>query len=144
MLYIRKITQLSQYGLYVWKVCIEPLFLGRLGRLTSHQMVSQYCLSFAWRHKHSIYFFRPQWAGPIFPPDHPFILFFLYLFEFARPPFYQVDPCRACNARAHRVRNFLLPLFYHNTKRLSSGFSRWFTPGQLPDELSWECSGFSR
>ena len=42
-----------------------PLFLGRLISewFTSNQMVSQYRISFAKRHKQPIYFFRPQWAG---------------------------------------------------------------------------------
>ena len=28
-------------------------------------MVSQWRISFAWRHKQTIYFFRPQWVGPV-------------------------------------------------------------------------------
>ena len=53
---------------------LKPLFLRRLRPelLTSIQMVSQKCISFAWRHKQPTYFFRSQWAGPIFPPDRPF------------------------------------------------------------------------
>ena len=31
--------------------------------LTSNQIASQHCTSFAWRHKQPIYFFRPKWAG---------------------------------------------------------------------------------
>ena len=43
---------------------LRPLFLGRLRpeRLTSYQAASQLRISFAWRHKQPIYFFRPQWA----------------------------------------------------------------------------------
>ena len=46
---------------------LEPLFLGRLRpeRLTSNQIVSQHRISFAWRHKQPIYFFRPKWAGSV-------------------------------------------------------------------------------
>ena len=33
------------------------------GQLTSNQMVSQYRISCTWRHKQSIYFFKPQWVG---------------------------------------------------------------------------------
>ena len=44
---------------------LEPLLLGKLRpeRLTSYQIVIQQRTSFAWRHKHLIYFFRPLWAG---------------------------------------------------------------------------------
>ena len=44
---------------------LKPLFLGKFRpeRLTSNQMVCQQRTSFAWSHKQSIYFFRPQWAG---------------------------------------------------------------------------------
>ena len=31
--------------------------------LTSNQMVSLYCICFAWWHKQRIYFFRPQWVN---------------------------------------------------------------------------------
>ena len=54
--------QLSHKGLYVWMVWFEPLFLGWLKpeRYTSNQLVSQKRVSFAWKHKQPIYFFRPH------------------------------------------------------------------------------------
>ena len=43
-------------------VWFEPLFLGWLKpeRYTSNQLVSQKRVSFAWKHKQPIYFFRPH------------------------------------------------------------------------------------
>ena len=48
---------------------LEPHFLGRLRheRFTSNQIASQHRTSFAGRHKQPIYFFKPQWAGPVLP-----------------------------------------------------------------------------
>ena len=45
---------------------LGPLILGRLSseRLTSNQIDSQHRISFAWRHKQPICFFRHQRAGP--------------------------------------------------------------------------------
>ena len=44
--------------LLLWMVWLEPRFLGKLRpeQLTSNQMVSQQCISFAWRHRRPIYF----------------------------------------------------------------------------------------
>ena len=56
-------------GLMCGRLDLEPHFLGRLRheRFTSNQIAIQHRTSFAGRHKQPIYFFKPQWAGPILP-----------------------------------------------------------------------------
>ena len=61
-------------GVYVWTLNLivsipDHPFL----TLTSYQIASEHRISFLWRHKQPIYFFRPQRAGPPKPRAKSFV-----------------------------------------------------------------------